>query len=231
MDSLSVVKKELAQTNTSIQEFSRSLGSQIQQLSVKTNTDLANLNSKVSSNTLYMILAVILVVLIGAFLFVWLKNKLTREKAILTDNFKKSMDALRKEMVKPEKLFGLEDQLPLLSPDQLKPDEIDHVLALKVADEIIRIQKNLTNIDPETKGLKQIEFALERIQDYFTEYGYEMVELLYKPYDPGMNILAKFKPDTALARGEQLITRIIKPQINYKGAIIQPAEVEVSVGE
>ena len=125
----------------------------------------------------------------------------------------------------------LESQNQSANSEQQAPVEIDHALALKVADEIIRIQKNLSNIDPETKGLKQIEFALERIQDYFTEYGYEMVELLNKPYDQGMRMSAKFRTDSSVEQGKQIITRIIKPQINYNGVIIQPAEVEVSVGE
>ena len=110
-------------------------------------------------------------------------------------------------------------------------EEIDHSLALKVADEIIRIQKNISNMDPETKGLKQLEFAVERIQDNFKENGYEMVELLNKPYDQSMKVSAKFKHDETLKHGEQIITRIIKPQINYNNVIIQEAEVEVSVGE
>jgi hypothetical protein len=58
-----------------------------------------------------------------------------------------------------------------------------------------------------------------------------MVELLNKPYDQGMKISAKFKNDKTLKRGEQIITRIIKPQINYNDVIIQEAQVEVSVGE
>jgi hypothetical protein len=108
---------------------------------------------------------------------------------------------------------------------------IDHSLVLKVADEIIRIQKNLSNLDQETKGVKQLEFAVERIQDNFKENGYEIVELLNKPYDQGMKLSAKFRPDSTLRKGEQVITRIIKPQVNFNNDIIQEAQVEVSVGE
>ena len=85
-------------------------------------------------------------------------------------------------------------------------------------------------MDPEIKGLKQLEFAVDRIQDNFKENGYEMVELLNKPYDKGMKVSAKFKPDKTLKQGEQIITRIIKPQVNFNNVIIQEAQVEVSVG-
>ena len=86
-------------------------------------------------------------------------------------------------------------------------------------------------MDPGTKGLKQLEFAVDRIQDNFRENGYEMVELLNTPYDQEMKLSAKFKPDQALKPGEKIITRIIKPQVNYKNDIIQEAQVEVSIGE
>ena len=79
--------------------------------------------------------------------------------------------------------------------------------------------------------MKQLEFAVERIQDSFKENGYEMVELLNIPYDQKMKVSAKFKPDNTIKRGEQIITRIIKPQVNFNNVIIQEAQVEVSVGE
>ena len=50
-------------------------------------------------------------------------------------------------------------------------------------------------------------------------------------YDQGMKVSAKFKPDANLKKGELIITRIIKPQVNYSNVIIQEAQVEVSVGE
>jgi hypothetical protein len=58
-----------------------------------------------------------------------------------------------------------------------------------------------------------------------------MVELLNKPYDPGMKLSVKFKHDESLKPGEKIITRIIKPQINYNNHIIQEAQVEVSTGD
>jgi len=46
-----------------------------------------------------------------------------------------------------------------------------------------------------------------------------------------MKVSANFRPDENLKQGEQVITRIIKPQVNFKGVMIQAAQVEVSVGE
>ena len=36
--------------------------------------------------------------------------------------------------------------------------------------------------------------------------------------------------DKNLTKGEQKITRIIKPQVNIEGKILQTAEIEVTIG-
>ena len=115
--------------------------------------------------------------------------------------------------------------------DSSTEKEADHTLALKVADEIIRIQKNLTRMDEKTKGLKQLIASVKRIQDNFASNGYEIVEMLGKTFNDGMKVSANFIPDEDLETGQQIITRIIKPQVNYKEIMIQSAQIEVSIGE
>jgi predicted PurR-regulated permease PerM len=232
-DSVNVMKKELVLTNINLQTMANKFELQLQQLSDKSNSDVSALNKRVSNNTLYWILAIILIAVLPVILFVWLRSRLTLVKTELSDQIKNSSEAVREEIIKLDNqvFWSLDFQKKLSKTEQDGSENIDHSLILKVADEIIRIQKNLNGMDPETKGLKQLEFAVERIQDNFKENGYEMVELLNKPYDQGMKISAKFKNDKTLKRGEQIITRIIKPQINYNDVIIQEAQVEVSVGE
>jgi hypothetical protein len=233
VDSVDVLKKELVLTNKNLQAMASKFELQIRQLSDKSNSDFSALNKRVSNNTLYWILAIVSIVLFSTILFGWLRNRLTLVKTELSDQIKKSSKAIREEIIKLDNqvFWSLDFQKKLSKTEQNESENIDHSLALKVADEIIRIQKYLSNMDPETKGVKQLEFAVERIQDNFTENGYEMVELLNIPYDQKMKVSAKFKPDNSLKHGEQIITRIIKPQVNYNNVIIQEAQVEVSVGE
>jgi hypothetical protein len=202
-------------------------------LNDKSNSDFSTLSKKVSNNSLYWILAIILIVLFPTILFTWLRSRLTLVKTELSDQIKNSSKAIREDILKLDNqvFWSLDFQKKQSQTDHNGSENIDHSLALKVADEIIRIQKNLSNMDPDTKGVKQLEFAVERIQDNFTENGYEMVDLLNKPYNQGMKVSAKFKTDANLKQGEQIITRIIKPQVNYNDTIIQEAQVEVSVGE
>lgn len=106
--------------------------------------------------------------------------------------------------------------------------DIDHSLALKVADEVVRIELNLSRMDPSIRGYKQLAKAVQRIKDNFAANGYEIVEMLGKPYDEGMKVTANFVPDETLEQGAQVITGITKPQVNYNGRMIQAAQITVS---
>ena len=155
----------------------------------------------------------------------------------MTERIQDTQRYLEEEKVKLDNKLTelLEKQFKSSQADQQSskqdPQEIDHSLALKVADEIVRIQKNLNNMDPEIKGMKQLAAAVRRIQDNFETQGYELVEMLGKPYNEGMRVSPTFIPDENLKEGEKIITRIIKPTVNYKGVMIQSGQIEVSINE
>ncbi|MBK7711340.1 MAG: hypothetical protein IPJ37_10605 [Bacteroidales bacterium] len=232
VESMDVLKNELAVTNSNLKEVADKLESQIRQLSDKSDSDITALSKRVNNINIYWILAIAAILLFPAILFIWIRSRLISLKTELSDQIKATTSAIREDISKLDNqmFFSLGFQKEQEKTEKIESEDIDHSLALKVADEIIRIQKNLSSIDPQTKGLKQLEFAVDRIQDNFREKGYEMVELLNKPYSQGMKVSAKFKPVETMRPGEQIITRIIKPQVNYNSVIIQEAEVEVSVG-
>lgn len=116
-------------------------------------------------------------------------------------------------------------------PSQSDNNKIDHSLALKVADEIVRIELNLSRMDSSVKGYKQLSKAVERIKNNFLANGYEIVDMLGKQYIPGIKAAVTFVTDENLEEGKQIITKIIKPQINYHQQMIQAAEIEVSQSE
>lgn len=105
---------------------------------------------------------------------------------------------------------------------------VDHNLATKVADEITRIETNLSRMDSSIRGYKQISKSIERIRNNYIANGYELVVLLNKPYDEGMKMNVDFVIDETLPLGTRIITSVTKPQINYNGTMIQKAIVTVS---
>jgi uncharacterized protein YoxC len=232
VDSVNGLKNELVLTNNNLKAVAVKLELQMRQLSDKSDSEFSALSKRVSNNTIYWMLAIVVMALFPAILFSWLRARLRLVKTELSDQIKNTSEAIREDILKLDNqvFWSLEIQKNLRETEQNESKDIDHSLALKVADEIIRIQRNLSSMDPDTKGLKLLEFAVDRILDNFQEKGYEMVELLNKPYDEGMKVSAKFKHDKTLKHGEKIITGIFKPQVNFNNVIIQEAQVEVSVG-
>ncbi len=152
------------------------------------------------------------------------------------DEVRKAQDALQTAQAKmqeesirlDDKLLELFDRQITNAPKIVDKDKPDHSLALKVADEIVRIELNMARMDSSVKGYKQLAKAVERIKDNFKANDYEIVDMLGKPYNEGMKVTANFVADEDLEEGKQIITGIIKPQINYNGQMIQAAEITVS---
>jgi len=223
---------------------SRTLQETIREFDIKIkNTDkttslldnkIGTTDKNVSKNMMYWLVTIIILILVIALIFIVLKKQIFNQKNDLESNLKSTRNSLEEEGVKLDnKLIELlETQFEIIkNSNSTSNKEEDHTLALKVADEIIRIQKNLTRMDEKTKGLKQLTASVKRIQDNFVSNGYELVEMLGQEYNDGMKVSANFIPDDELDENQQVITRIIKPQVNYNGVMIQSAQIEVSQGQ
>ncbi len=136
---------------------------------------------------------------------------------------------MQEESIKlDDKLLELFDKQMSNSQKVVSNDKPDHSLVLKVADEIVRIELNMSRMDSSIRGYKQLAKAVEHIKDNFSANGYEIVNMLGKPYNEGMKVIANFVVDEDLEEGKQIITGITKPQINYNGQMIQAAQITVS---
>lgn len=152
------------------------------------------------------------------------------------DDVRKAQDALQtvqskmqEESIKlDDKLLELFDKQMSNSQKVVSNDKPDHSLALKVADEVARIELNMSRMDSSIRGYKQLAKAVSRIKDNFNANGYEIVDMLGKPYNEGMKVIAEFVLDEDLEEGQQIITGITKPQVNYNGQMIQAARITVS---
>lgn len=104
----------------------------------------------------------------------------------------------------------------------------DHSLVKTLADRITFMEMTLYRMDSSVKGHKQLSKSIAQMKDNLLANGYEIVDMLGKEYDEGMRINASFIEDENIEQGKQIISAITKPQINYKGEIIQKAQVTVS---
>jgi len=106
--------------------------------------------------------------------------------------------------------------------------EPDHSLVKTLADRITFMEMTLYRMDSSVKGHKQLSKSIAQMKDNLLANGYEIVDMLGKEYDEGMKVTANFIEDENIEAGKQFITGIVKPQINYKGVMIQSAQITVS---
>jgi SMC interacting uncharacterized protein involved in chromosome segregation len=240
---LSSVNIKIARLQSQTQKDSIAISTTASQLEIKINQTetttkdgISKLDKDVEKNRLYWIIATLVTLLLGGILYWLLGKRIASSQTDVETQIRNTKKSLEEESLKLDsKLVEvLETQLKLKQEEKQivsvnSNTEIDHTLALKVADEIVRMQKNISKMDEETKGLKPLVKGIERIQANFASNGYEMVNLLNKDYDERMNIdVINFITDENLAEGRKIIISVIKPQVNYNGVLIQRAQVDVS---
>ena len=227
MDSLLLKQQQQAED---INTMADKVGTDILEANTKIDNNVSSLSESINSRTWLGALGVLIAVALLGVVY-WIFRRRTFEIKLAQDEMSVESDTRLTGIL--NQIVGVQTNISNLNGNisQLQNNpvaQLDHTLALKVADEIVRIETNLSRMDTSVKGYKQLAKAVERIRTNFLANGYEIVEMLGKPYNEGMKVVANFVSDDTLSEGEQKITGIIKPQINYKGKMIQSAQITVS---
>lgn len=196
---------------------------------VRTNQD------QLQSRTLYGVIVVIVVLVIIVGVACWLTKRIKSGTSTIGD-VRRAQEALQAAQTKmQEESVKLDNQLLSIVQKQLDASsaskitgEPDHSLVVKLADEIARIETNLSKMDKSVRGYKQLVQAKDRMINNVRANGYEIISLLGQKYNDGMQFQTRFVPDESLPEGKRIITGMIKMQVNYNGKMIQPAEIVVS---
>lgn len=217
----------LTESKSEITRLNEVLGGRIDETQQKVESSSTSLNKNIKKTSTFGGIIALLLIIVLSLTYYFLRRKISQSDSTI-DTIHKAQQTLQEESIKlDEKLVGLLDrQLEQKLPDINNAP--DHSLALKIADEIIRIETNLSRMDSSVRGHKQLSASVRRIKDNFAANGYELIDMLGKPYNDGMKVIANFVPDDTLKEGEQIITGIIKPQINFNGEMIQAAQITVS---
>ncbi len=196
-----------------------------------THTTIETLRNSVKDKVLVFVLLLAVIVLLVGIIILSLRKKLHSHSNSLEEARQKMKDLQNGQQNIEDNAASLNDKVTDLLEKQLSLPQTtsqDHSLALKVADEIVRIETNLYRMDSSTRGYKQLTRSIQRMKDCFMTKGYEISDLLGKPYNEGMKVVANFVVDETLPEGDSIITGIIKPQIIYNGKMIQAAQITVS---
>ena len=231
-DSLSILTG-INQSN--ITSIAKDFRIKIQTSETSVKEDISKLDKNVEFNRLYWIIGTLVTLLIGGIVYWLLVKRIAANQTDVETQIRNTKISLEEESLKldVQLLEIINSQLKVKENEAGKTEngEKDHSLVLKVADEVTRILMNLEVMDKEIKGYKQLKKYSESILDNLKAYGYEIPRLIGMNYNSGMNMDAKLELDESVEIGKQIIKRIIKPQVNFGGKMIQAAKVTVAFNE
>lgn len=215
--------------STNIKATADTLGIKIQ----STNVSVLKNANDLEKNTIWGIVIIVITLIVSlvvAYLLHKKGQKMSDDKII---KLKSQADDLNEKIVKQfaaeaEELKNIGDAIKSSAGSNGNTNEPDHSLVKTIADRITFMEMTLYKMDSSVRGHKQLSKSIAQMKDNLLANGYEIVDMLGKEYDEGMKVTANFIEDESLAAGKQIITGIIKPQINYKGVMIQSAQITVS---
>ena len=247
------LENKIAANEIAISQTKTDLTNEITQSGVASDGKIKTVSKDLSKNSLYGIIGVLLAILLSGVLFFFWKKRQETDKSELINKLDNSKKEINKEIENTksslttieQKLFeeynkqvaGIEQLF--LSISELNKGkspatitEQDHSLALKVADEVTRINAFANTLDPTKQEAIALKSSVKRIIDNFKANKYEIVDLLGQKYDDRLNIIVVGESiDSNLNSGEEKITKIIKPLVKFNGKQIQAAQVEISIGQ
>ncbi len=233
----------LSERLAALEERHASLVGSLEQLDRKTEHKTRAIGHDLDTRTMWygVAFAFLLMVLGGAYWYLQRRHVMSEKS--LSAKVKGVFDTVRsteEKMAKSDKeladsLFEILGQLKaqavgVRAATTFKSEEPDHGLPLKLADEIHRMRKRLALLPEETKGLTPLQKSLERLTSELAEQGYEIIDHVGMAYTENLSVKARFVPSDELGDDQKIISKVVVPQVNYKGVMIRMADIEVSIG-
>ena len=106
-----------------------------------------------------------------------------------------------------------------------------HSVILALIDDIVRMQQNLDNMDISVKGVSQLRNRVKSMLTNLRSNGYEIAELIGRSVHEGDNMIGTWEPNEEMEPGTNRIKRVIRPQVSFRGKMIQAAEVVIEFND
>ena len=208
--------------------LNKNISSTREQIQIKSDS-LSQTIAKQSQTGLWIFIVIAIILAVIAFVFGKLIAKRGNEVALLSAKADKLneqiVNRLSSEM---SEMQTISKQIGSISAATGSESDTEQKLITTLADRITFMEMTLYKMDSSVRGHKQLSESIKQMKDNLLANGYELVDMLGKDYHEGMKVTANFVEDENLPEGKQIITGITKPQINYRGKMIQSAQITVN---
>lgn len=220
------VSAQLSAIDSALMSVDERYGLQLKE----TDSTIQNNETKRQKSVLWGIIIAVMLALVSAIVYLLLRIRIAKKgndiellRARADDLNRQIVERMDKEL---EELTKVVTQTA--SSTCSSNTETDHTLVKALADRITFMEMTLYRMDSSIKGHRHLTKSIKQMKDNLLANGYELVDMLGKDYVEGMKVSPSFNDDDSLERGKRIITGITKPQINYKGQMIQAAQITVS---
>jgi Tfp pilus assembly protein PilO len=211
------LRDQIGSNKQSIDQSYNSLETKLKKTTKINNDKIINVGQSISQKSLVGIIFILLVLLISGSLFWFLSKKQRIDKS-----------ELEKEGVKLDVhlLEVIEKQLKVVDKINTQEVVVDHTFQKNSANELMRITNYANTLEPNSPEAIALLGSLENLQNYFKSSNYEINNFTGQDFDQRIPMKVKETIyDELLPLGKEIISRTLKPQIKYKGIVIQDAEV------
>lgn len=230
--------KDISKVNEQIKQTSSDMKKDISDTNDNINYKEKAMMSAINTKSVYAGLIGLLALVLSVVIFIRYRRRVNQSTLDL-NNIDSQITSLKNEQHRLEEniiasndklISAIEKQAVVVKTEDEIKDQ-DHSLALAVANELTRIQQNLNFMDPTVKGVSQLKNRAKAIMTTLNSKQYDIPDLLGKVYNEGDNIIATMELNEDMKEGTNRIKRVIRPQVSYKGKLIQAAEVFVEFNE
>ena len=229
----SLQEKQKKQTED-LSTLANKVGADLSMTNKNLETSTSSLSTRINNRTWLAVCGLLIALaMLGAVYYLLRKKILSGSSSI--DKIKAAQESLETaQKAMQEESVKLDNKLVELLEKQLnhspEPKQ-DHSFVLDIANEIARIEQNLAFMDTKVKGVSNLKNRASAINDRLKSKGYEIPKLVGEKYTDGNNMKPTMELDEDLPVGTQIIRRVLKPMVLYKGEMIQAAEVVVAYNE
>jgi hypothetical protein len=234
---------EISAKINALESKQTALGGSLDQLSRETEQKTQTIDETITVRSKWYGVAIAILLLLLAGCYWYLRRRSDASEQTLSVQLKSTLDTVRlteekiakSDTALADSLFEILNKLKLQEMNatvngQSKPSKIDHHLPLKLADEIHRMRKRIASLPENTKGLLPLQKSIERLESELGEQGYEIVDHTGMAYTENLSVQARFVPSDDLVLDQKIISKVVVPQVNFKGVMIRMADIEVSIG-
>lgn len=236
--SIDSLRKDISKVNEQMKQTSSDMKKDISDTNDNINYKEKAMMSAINTKSVYAGLIGLLALVLSVVIFIIYRRRVNQSTLDL-NNIDSQITSLKNEQHRLEEniiasndklISAIEKQAVVVKTEDEIKDQ-DHSLALAVANELTRIQQNLNFMDPTVKGVSQLKNRAKAIMTTLNSKQYDIPDLLGKVYNEGDNIIATMELNEDMKEGTNRIKRVIRPQVSYKGKLIQAAEVFVEFNE